>query len=204
MMKLSDIERFAGEELTLDDIKRIIPNILSYITSGKVRLFLYNVFPEDNSICIATDIAISYTNDIDFKIKCIDPTGYTFYGDTLAMDYFKYILVITEKAFPNEELEVFKDIKEIADELSKIEEVKKKVIKATLYLSTQQVELGVEISIPDVAKILEEWFRDWLGTGRYTPVFLFKTMVHALQKSGLSVVPTILEREYHSLISLLY
>jgi len=42
---------------------------------------------------------------------------------------------------------------------------------------------------------LNEWFRRWLATGRYTPLFLFNTMVHVLREMSMRVVATVIERE---------
>jgi hypothetical protein len=203
-MDKRELEQLCGERLSLDKIKEVITSILPYITSGKIRFFIYNIFPDENLVCVANDVSLSYYNDVMFRTTCFDETGSSSNAETLAMDYFEYMLVITEKMVNEAEgFEVYDDIEDISKELAKVEELKKKPLKLFLRLSSK-VEFSVETPIPELRKLLEDWYYEWLTTGRYTPVFLFKLMVNQLRKHGLIVIPNILETEYNPLLSLLY
>jgi len=203
-MTVRKLEKIAGENLTLNDIKEIIFDILPYITEGKIRLLIYNVFPGDDSTCVATDVSISYQNEISFKMKCINQKGYIHDAEAVGMDYFDYIIILTERLFPSEETEAYQSAKNIVDKLSKIIKNKNSVIKATLYLSPTSTELKITATSRDVVKVLNKWYNEWLLTGKYTPVFLFKTMVYAAKKSGIPISSTVFEKECNSFISLLY
>lgn len=198
------IEKFCGEPLSLNNIKDIINDIFPFLSSEEIRMFIYNMYPEENTICYTDKISF-IGNEIEIDAKCLDKDETETIVTTIAMDYYTYMIVMTEKMLPHiEKTEVYKDIDKIGKELSEIEEIKDKPIRIDLFLSLSSAELGVRINDQEIEKILKDWYVDWLGTRRYTPVLLFKLLTNVLRKHKLIIIDNIIEKSYSSLVNLLY
>jgi len=204
-LPLGEVEKVAGRELGLEELKRVIGSAAPHIADGSVRLLLYGVFPEEDGkgpVCVATDVSVSQ-GDIILRARCLDSRGSATTVETLAMDYYRYVFVITGEAAPSRELEVYRDMERVALRLRRNREARRGVIKATLLLSPPRAELEVDSISAEAIRELKEWYRRWLATGRYTPLFLFNTMVRALREKSLRVIATVIEREGGAPLTLL-
>jgi len=194
-LPLGDVEGVAGRELTLEELKRVIGSAAPHIADGSVRLLIYGVFPEEDGkgpVCIATDVS-TLQGDILLKAKCLDSRGSATSVEAIAMDCYKYVFVITGDAAPSRELEVYRDMERVARRLYRNRKARKGVIKVTLMLTPSQAELEVESISAEAVRELNGWFRRWLATKRYTPLFLFNTMVRVLRENSMRVLATVME-----------
>jgi len=203
-LSLGEVEKIAGRALALDEVRGVIADVAPWVLEGSVRLLIYDVHPGEDSVCVATGISLPGREDVVLRVKCVDRGGLVSHVETLAMDYYRYVLVITSRAPPSRELEACRDMEKVAARLRRDREARGSNIHALLILSPPAAELSVNSRSALAIKELHGWYARWLATGRYTPVFLFNAMVHILRKKGMRINPAVLEAGNSPLAELLY
>lgn len=198
-----NIEDICGRELSLDEFKSTLPGILSYITNGKIRVFIYNVEPPERTFCVLRDVAFSHHSDILLKMACVDGDGITYNTTSVAMDHFIFVYVATAKM--KEEMKHSKPVTELSKIVRKITRtpgMKRKLIKIYLYLTKNNVKLETNLDV-SLSKPIIDWFRKWVING-YTPVLLFELLVMTMRENNLIVVPNLVNLDNDFVINLLY